>query len=267
MLAPRVRRAYSGSRPAGIALGDATLRCLRAFTTPGRRNWLGLTELALPIGEAYDGRCARWRAWCFQRTCATTRGRDGSSTSRYEAYDEQVVPRMSRSQTRSGSRWPSVGRHRAAAPHRAHRARRQLGRRGRTPRHTDPKLRSREICIDALKGLLRSGSTRFWRAVLNGAPDDRVAGGVDGRRAGGEERLSARGRRGRRGRVARDRRGGDLPAGPLETTPSSHFVADRRAVSQSASRGVVDQVNRIDDATADAPETDTTEPPDDTDDK
>jgi len=38
------------------------------------------------------------------------------------------------------------------------------------------------------------------------------------------------------------------------------------ALSPEARRGVVDQVNRIDDATADAPETDTAEPPDDPDD-
>jgi hypothetical protein len=39
------------------------------------------------------------------------------------------------------------------------------------------------------------------------------------------------------------------------------------ALSPEARRGVVDQVNRIDDATADAPEADTTDPPDDPDDK
>jgi uncharacterized protein YoxC len=39
------------------------------------------------------------------------------------------------------------------------------------------------------------------------------------------------------------------------------------ALSPEARRGVVDQVNRIDDATADAPEADTAEPPDDPDDK
>lgn len=39
------------------------------------------------------------------------------------------------------------------------------------------------------------------------------------------------------------------------------------ALSPEARRGVVDQVNRIDDETADAPEADTTEPPDDPDDK
>ena len=39
------------------------------------------------------------------------------------------------------------------------------------------------------------------------------------------------------------------------------------ALSPEARRGTVDQVNRIDDETADAPEADTTEPPDDSDDK
>jgi hypothetical protein len=37
------------------------------------------------------------------------------------------------------------------------------------------------------------------------------------------------------------------------------------ALSPEARRGVVDQVNRIDDATADAPEADTVDPPDDPD--
>lgn len=39
------------------------------------------------------------------------------------------------------------------------------------------------------------------------------------------------------------------------------------ALSPEARRGVVDQVNRIDDATAEAPEADTADPPDDPDDK
>lgn len=39
------------------------------------------------------------------------------------------------------------------------------------------------------------------------------------------------------------------------------------ALSPEARRGVVDQVNRIDDATAEAPEADTADPPDDPDDE
>ena len=39
------------------------------------------------------------------------------------------------------------------------------------------------------------------------------------------------------------------------------------ALSPEARRNVVDQVNRIDDAAADAPEADTADPPDDPDDK
>jgi molybdopterin synthase catalytic subunit len=75
--------------------------------------WLGLTELALPIGEAYE--------WAVRPDCGavvlfsgTVRdhadGREGVKHLTYEAYDEQVVPRMQSIADEVRVRWPMIGR-------------------------------------------------------------------------------------------------------------------------------------------------------------
>lgn len=76
-------------------------------------DWLGLTELALPIAEAYD--------WAVRPDCGavvlfsgTVRdhadGRPGVSELTYEAYETQVVPRLRELAAETRSRWPAVGR-------------------------------------------------------------------------------------------------------------------------------------------------------------
>ena len=75
--------------------------------------WLGLTELALPVGEAYE--------WAVRPDCGAVvlfsgtvrdhaEGRAGVEYLTYEAYDEQVVPRMQSIADEVRVRWPAVGR-------------------------------------------------------------------------------------------------------------------------------------------------------------
>jgi molybdopterin synthase catalytic subunit len=75
--------------------------------------WLGLTDLPLPIGEAYE--------WVVRPDCGAVvlfsgtvrdhaEGRDGVEHLTYEAYDEQVVPRLRSIADEVRARYPSVGR-------------------------------------------------------------------------------------------------------------------------------------------------------------
>jgi molybdopterin synthase catalytic subunit len=78
-----------------------------------RDDWLGVTESALPVGAAHD--------WAVRPECGavvlfsgTVRdhadGRDGVEQLTYEAYEEQVVPRLEAIAAETRARWPSVGR-------------------------------------------------------------------------------------------------------------------------------------------------------------
>lgn len=76
-------------------------------------DWLGLTESALPIGAAHD--------WAVRPDCGAVvlfsgtvrdhaEGRDDVTHLTYEAYEDQVVPRLREIAAETRSRWPSVGR-------------------------------------------------------------------------------------------------------------------------------------------------------------
>ena len=76
-------------------------------------DWLGLTEHALPIDAAYE--------WAVRPDCGAVvlfsgtvrdhaEGREGVEYLTYEAYDEQVVPRMQSIVDEARFRWPMVGR-------------------------------------------------------------------------------------------------------------------------------------------------------------
>ena len=80
---------------------------------PDGRDWLGLTDAELPVGVAYD--------WAVQPDCGavvlfsgTVRdhadGRPGVTHLVYEAYHEQVVPRLEEIAAETRSRWPDTGR-------------------------------------------------------------------------------------------------------------------------------------------------------------
>jgi molybdopterin synthase catalytic subunit len=75
--------------------------------------WLGLSPEQLPVEEA--------RAWAVLpgcgavvAFCGTVRdhaeGRDGVTVLEYEAYDEQVVPRLAAVAGDARARWPMLGR-------------------------------------------------------------------------------------------------------------------------------------------------------------
>jgi molybdopterin synthase catalytic subunit len=78
-----------------------------------RDDWLGLTESALPVGSAYE--------WAVRPDCGavvvfsgTVRdhadGRSGVQHLTYEAYDEQVVPKLKAIADEARRRWPELGR-------------------------------------------------------------------------------------------------------------------------------------------------------------
>lgn len=107
---------------------------------PPGRDWVDLTDAVLPVAAIHE--------WLVEPSCGgqvvftgtvrdTAEGRDGVTGLEYEAYTEQVVPRLQRVIDEARRRWPELGRvallHRvghlelgevsvvtgAAAPHRA----------------------------------------------------------------------------------------------------------------------------------------------------
>ncbi len=75
--------------------------------------WLGLTTDVLPVAAAYD--------WAVRPDCGAVvlfsgtvrdhaEGRDGVTHLDYEAYEEQVVPRLEAIAAELRRRWPGVGR-------------------------------------------------------------------------------------------------------------------------------------------------------------
>jgi molybdopterin synthase catalytic subunit len=80
---------------------------------PDGDDWLGLTDAPLPVAAAYE--------WAVRPDCGavvlfsgTVRdhadGREGVEHLTYEAYDEQVVPRLRAIADETRSRWPATGR-------------------------------------------------------------------------------------------------------------------------------------------------------------
>ncbi len=75
--------------------------------------WIALTDEPLPVGVIYD--------WCLLPSCGAVvlfsgivrnhaEGRDGVSHLDYEAYEEQVLPRIEAIADQMRGRWPSTGR-------------------------------------------------------------------------------------------------------------------------------------------------------------
>lgn len=78
---------------------------------PDGDTWLGLTDEPLPVGRVYD--------WCVRPNCGAAvvfsgtvrdhaEGRDDVTHLEYEAYDEQVVPKLSEIAEATRERWPDV---------------------------------------------------------------------------------------------------------------------------------------------------------------
>lgn len=75
--------------------------------------WLALTTTPLPVAEVYD--------WCVRPDCGAVvlfsgtvrdhaEGRAGVAHLTYEAYEEQVVPRLDAIATEIRRQWPAIGR-------------------------------------------------------------------------------------------------------------------------------------------------------------
>ncbi|HYZ99540.1 MAG TPA: molybdenum cofactor biosynthesis protein MoaE [Acidimicrobiales bacterium] len=86
------------------------------LTPPGEDTadtWVGLSGLPLPVAEAAD--------WAVRPDCGGlvlfsgtardhAKGRPGVTRLEYEAYEEQVVPRLRDVAGEARARWPAVGR-------------------------------------------------------------------------------------------------------------------------------------------------------------
>jgi molybdopterin synthase catalytic subunit len=128
--------------------------------------WLGLSGDTLPVAEAYE--------WAVQPNCGAvvlfsgtardhSEGRPDVSVLEYEAYDEQVVPRLAALADEVRVRWPTVGR--IAMVHRT----------GPVPvgesaviavvsaPHRDEAFEAARFCIDALKATVPIWKRETWR--------------------------------------------------------------------------------------------------------
>ena len=76
-------------------------------------SWLGLTEARLPVDEvlAWAGRpdCGAVVLFCGNARDHSV-GRSGVNLLDYEAYDEQVVPRLAAIEAALREQWPALGR-------------------------------------------------------------------------------------------------------------------------------------------------------------
>src|SRR5271154_3882694 len=126
---------------ANIENGSATLTGL---TPPESGDWVGVGAAALPVEAAW-----RWAILpgCggIVTFCGTVRdhsdGRPGVTGLEYEAYVEQVAPRLTRVATAARERWEEIGR--LVLPHRVGRPSRPTARTARqTPiERPDSKVR------------------------------------------------------------------------------------------------------------------------------
>ena len=80
---------------------------------PGESDWIGLTDADLPVVDAL-GWAVRPECGAVVLFSGTVRdhaeGRPGVTSLAYEAYEEEVVPRLAAIAAETRRRWPSVGR-------------------------------------------------------------------------------------------------------------------------------------------------------------
>ena len=129
-------------------------------------DWLALTADELPVGEVYQ--------WAVLPSCGAVvlfsgtvrdhaEGRDGVEHLSYEAYDEEVVPRMAALAAEARRRWPMIGR--LALLHRTGRI--ELGESSvvavvSTP-HRAEAFEAGRYVIDALKASVPIWKHETWR--------------------------------------------------------------------------------------------------------
>ena len=130
------------------------------------QDWLALTDEPLPVGDglrvvrARRLRCGRavQRHGARPRRRRAGRVRRGVGHLTYEAYEEQVVPRLAAIAAEVRVRWPHDRPDRAVAPHRSHRAGRVVGGRRRRPAHRRRPSPPARFAIDAVKA-----SAPIWK--------------------------------------------------------------------------------------------------------
>jgi molybdopterin synthase catalytic subunit len=128
-------------------------------------DWLGLSGAPLPTAVA--------AAWIERPDCGgsvtfvgTARdhsdGRPGVHLLEYEAYEEQVVPRLGRIAAEARTRWPTVGR--LVMLHRVGRL--AVGEAavvvGASAPHRDEAFAACRFCIDTLKGTVPIWKKESW---------------------------------------------------------------------------------------------------------
>jgi molybdopterin synthase catalytic subunit len=132
---------------------------------PAGRDWIAITEGQLPVDTAW-----KWagvpECGGIVTFCGTVRdrsdGRAGVTSLEYEAYEEQVVPRLSAVATAARARWPEIGR--LALLHRVGRL--QVGEvavvvAASTP-HRAEAFAAAQFCIDTLKHTVPIWKRETW---------------------------------------------------------------------------------------------------------
>lgn len=107
-------RPYSGSQDRRPRLSQSVLRAYDGqVISPAGDNWTGIVDGPLPVAEASE--------WIVLPSCGAavvfsgtardhSSGRPDVNRLEYEAYEEQVVPRLDALVAATRSRWPDIGR-------------------------------------------------------------------------------------------------------------------------------------------------------------
>jgi molybdopterin synthase catalytic subunit len=153
-----------------------------ALLPPADGDWLGVSEHPLPIDQTW-----RWvslpECGGIVSFCGTVRdhsdGRPGVTSLEYEAYVEQVVPKLSTVAGVARSRWPEIGR--LTMLHRVGRL--EVGEVAvvvavSTP-HRGEAFAAAQFCIDTLKHTVPIWKRETWEGGSDWsicAPEDAVVG-------------------------------------------------------------------------------------------
>jgi len=130
-----------------------------------RDTWVSLTEQPLPVASAAD--------WAVRPDCGAVvvfsgtarnhaEGRPDVEVLEYEAYEEQVVPRLEAIASEARRRWPSTGR--LAVLHRTGRI--EIGESSvvvaASAPHRDDAFQAARFCIDTLKSSVPIWKRETW---------------------------------------------------------------------------------------------------------
>ncbi|WP_420617813.1 molybdenum cofactor biosynthesis protein MoaE [Candidatus Poriferisocius sp.] len=127
--------------------------------------WIGLSEAPLPLDQvlAWVGRPDCGGTVLFSGTARDhSEGRPGVSVLEYEAYEEQVTPRLEALAQEARIRWPDIGR--VAMLHRVGRV--EIGESAVVAAvsapHREEAFAAARFCIDALKATVPIWKKEAW---------------------------------------------------------------------------------------------------------